>query len=123
VQIEPDGRQPLELERTTALGYSTFNLEAWFKTAILASHLGVDIWNYKTADGRGLQKALDWLLPYAVGEKKWTYQQIKEYSEVDKLYFLLPEAAKHYKQPSYNDWLLKVDRKGTEMVRLLYGKE
>jgi hypothetical protein len=123
VQIEPDGRQPLELERTTALGYSTFNLEAWFKTAILASHLGVDIWNYKTADGRGLQKALDWLLPYAVGEKKWTYQQIKEYSEVDKLYFLLPEAAKHYQQPSYNDWLLKVNRKGTEIVRLLYGKE
>ena len=35
-QIDAEGKMPLELERTQALWYSTFNLEAWFKIARLA---------------------------------------------------------------------------------------
>lgn len=120
MQIEPDGRQPLELERTTALGYSTFCLEAWFKAAILAAHTGADCWHYQSADGRSLKKALDWLLPYAIGEKKWEYQQIKEYTEIEKMYFLLREAAKRYGDASYAAALPKADTKGTELIKLLY---
>ncbi len=120
VQIQPDGRQPLELERTTALGYSTFCLDAWFKAAILAKHLGVDVWHYHTADGRGLQKALDWLIPYALKGRKWEYQQIKEYSEIDKWYFLLSEASRRYGNREYADLVPGLDAKGTELSRLLY---
>lgn len=123
VQFETDGRQPLELERTTALGYSTFSLDAWFKTAILASKLGVDIWHYQTADGRSIQKALDWLIPYALGEKKWTYQQIKEYSEINNMYFLLLEASKHYSGNTYKQALGKIKVHGVELTKLLYGVE
>lgn len=120
VQIEPDGRQPLELERTTALGYSTFCLEAWFKAAVLASHLGIDFWHYETKDGRSLHKALDWLMPYALGQKKWEYQQIKAYTEADKMYFLLTEAAKRYNDGRYLSALSQVNPHGTELIRLLY---
>lgn len=120
MQIEPDGRQPLELERTTALGYSTFCLEAWFKASILANRVGVDFWHYQTTDGRGLKKALDWLLPYAIGEKKWEYQQIKDYTEIEKMYFLLKEAEKRYGTALYTAALAKADRPGTEMTKLLY---
>lgn len=120
VQIEPDGRQPLELERTTALGYSTFCLEAWFKAAVLASHLGIDFWHYETKDGRSLHKALDWLMPYALGQKKWEYQQIKAYTEADKMYFLLTEAAKRYKDNRYFSALSQMNPHGTELIRLLY---
>jgi hypothetical protein len=122
VQFEIDGRQPLELERTTALGYSTFSLEAWFKTAILAERVGVDIWHYQTADGRSIRKALDWLIPYATGEKKWTYQQIKEYSEIDKMYFLLIEAPKHYKDRPYTEEAQKLKANDLELIQLLYLK-
>ena len=31
---------------------------------------------YETADGRSIRKALDFLAPFAVGEEKWTYQQL-----------------------------------------------
>jgi hypothetical protein len=123
VQFEPDGRQPLELERTTALGYSTFSLDAWFKTAIMASKIGVDIWHYQTADGRSIQKALNWLMPYALGEKKWEYQQIKEYSEISNLYFLLLEAEKHYPAGMYKNDLAKIKAYGVEITKLLYGNE
>jgi hypothetical protein len=36
----------------------------------------VDLWHYETAHGRGIRKALDWLIPYSTGAKEWPYQQI-----------------------------------------------
>ena len=48
-QLAATGQWPLELERTNALGYSTFNTSAWFQVATLAEKLGVDLWHYKTS--------------------------------------------------------------------------
>jgi hypothetical protein len=75
-QIEPDGRQPRETDRTRGYDYSLFNLEAFFRLASLGDRLGVDVWNYRTADGRSLRQALDFLVPYATGEKKWTFEHL-----------------------------------------------
>ena len=36
----------------------------------------MDLWRYETKDGRGIRKALDWLIPFATGEKKWDYEQL-----------------------------------------------
>jgi Alginate lyase len=91
-QIEPDGKQPLELERTAALSYSTFNLEAWVRLANIAEKKGIDLWHYQTKDGRSIGKAIDFLLPYVVGEKEWTYQQINPFKTGD-FYSILVLAA------------------------------
>ena len=56
-QIEPDGRQPRETDRTRGYDYSLFNLEAFFRLASLGDRLGVDVWNSRTADGRSLRQA------------------------------------------------------------------
>ena len=75
-QIKPSGQQPLELARTNAFSYSTMNLLGWFEVAMLGERANVDLWKYQTADERGLQKALDYLTPFAAGEHKWPHQQI-----------------------------------------------
>lgn len=75
-QITPDGKQPLELERTKSLSYSIFNLEAYINAFTLADSLGLNLWNYQTLDGRSLQKAIEYVIPFIKEPSKWTYTQI-----------------------------------------------
>jgi len=100
VQIEPDGQQPLELERTNAYSYSTMNLDGWFNLGMLGESAGIDLFNYATPDGRNLHKAVDWLLPYAFNEKPRDHQQIIAYNP-EEFYRLLLISAKEYKDEAY----------------------
>jgi hypothetical protein len=100
VQIEPDGREPLELARTNAWGYSNMSLEALCKLATFGDEVGVDLWNFKTADGRSIRAAVDFLEPYAAGEKKWDYQQIGGF-HAGAMTSTLLRAAIAYHDPKY----------------------
>jgi hypothetical protein len=99
-QIEPDGRQPLELERTHSWGYSIFNLRALFSLATVAERQGVDLWNFETADGRSIRKALDFLVPFALRERTWPYRQTGKFSPSD-LHPLIRQAALKYPKADY----------------------
>ena len=121
VQIEPDGRMPLELSRTNALHYNTFAIEAWFRTATLADYLGMDLWNYTTTDGRSFHKAFNWLLPYATGEMKWEYQQINEYKK-KTIYKLLLQAANHYGGNYYQQAQKVKDGSDNTITDIFYDK-
>jgi len=106
-QIEPDGRQPHELGRTQAWSYSIFNLEAFFSAASIGDKLGVDLWNYESSDKRSLRRALDWLMPFATGEKKWSHQQISGMQR-ERLAPLLRLAAIRYREPAYEKAITKI---------------
>ena len=93
-QIEPDGRQPRELERTNSLRYSIFNLEALFTLSRLGENVGVDAWNFATPDGRGLRAALRFLAPYADPAKAWPKEDIEAPARTTILPFLA-EALSH----------------------------
>ncbi len=99
-QIDAAGKMQLELARTNGLGYSTFNLQAWFRVATLAQHTGINLWQYVNPQGASIRTALDWLLPFALGQKTWTYQQIGEYNK-SNLYPLLSQAFVVYKDANY----------------------
>src|SRR5262245_52914830 len=107
VQIEPDGRQPLELARTKAWSYSVGNLDGLMQLADFGSTLGVDLWNYQTRDGRSIRKALDFLAPFATGEKKWSYQQLGEWPP-QMLFPLIRRAAAHYNDENFRTLLTRV---------------
>jgi len=121
-QLTREGKQPLELERTNGLGYSTMNLRGWFTVATLAEKTGVDLWNYHTSKSADLRTAFDWLLPYALGEKKWEYQQITKYNKSD-IYPLLLQASSAFKDQKYSTMAKELNG-GTinVMADLLYGK-
>lgn len=121
IQITPEGKQPLELARTKAYSYSTMNLnDGWFNLALLGKHAGVDVWNYHTSDGRSIRKALDWLIPYGLGEKAKDYKQITPY-DTNELYRLLTLAGTAYKNLAYFKQAAAIPKdKDTPLTDLLY---
>jgi hypothetical protein len=117
-QMKPDGSQPFELERTVSWGYTNMNLAGFFKIARLAEKVEANLWNYETTDGKGLQKSLQWLIPYLKNEKVWEFKQIKE-KEYDDTLWLLKMASFKYANPAYevlarnicqNDCMTHVER-------------
>src|SRR6185436_10812808 len=107
LQIEPDGRQPLELVRTKAWGYSVGNLDGLMLLARLGENVGVDLWNYKAADGRSIRRALDYLVPFAFGENKWPHQQLGEWPP-EMLFPLLRRAAARFGDQRYQALIAKI---------------
>jgi hypothetical protein len=122
LQVEPDGRQPLELERTKAWSYSNMNLDGLMQLARLAENVGVDLWSYKAKDGRSIRAALEYLFPYAIEGRQWTYQQIEGFNA--KSFFpLMRRAAIHYQDPKFKAAELKVPKPDqNDRERLLSGK-
>jgi len=98
-QIEPDGRQLLELSRTRSLHYSLYNLEAFVSLSMLGEHLGIDLWHYSTSDGRSIGKALEFVLPGLNGSQ-WEYPEIgsQDYSSFASY---LCRASKYYPEQNY----------------------
>ena len=72
-QIAPDGSQPLEASRTKPYGYCLFNLEALTTLCQIASRNGHDLWNFRTADGRGVRQAVEFMFPFIADKKKWKH--------------------------------------------------
>jgi hypothetical protein len=106
-QIEPDGRQPRELARTRSWHYCIYNLTALFNLATIGERVGVDLWRAETGDGRSLRKALDFLVPFAAGERPWPYPELTAF-EPGEIHRLLRRAASAWNEPRYRALAAKV---------------
>jgi hypothetical protein len=123
-QIKPDGSMPLELARTNSLSYSAYNLTAFFNLARLGERVNVDLWGYKSKDGGGLRKALDFVAPYVDRDKPWPHPQISaEKRRNNELPTLLRRAALAYKAREYEELLQKHAGESliTRRMQLLYA--
>jgi hypothetical protein len=98
-QLEPDGRQPKEIERTRSWHYSAFNLDAFMDLATLGERAGVDLWHYRTADGRSIRQAVDYLVPYAAGDRKWPYDEMA--FSPGTIHRILRRSAAAWREPKY----------------------
>jgi len=105
-QIEPDGSQPMELARTTALGYSTFNLTHILDMCHLAKSLNIDIYHASSTDGRSISKALEFLSQFAgKPQSQFPYKQIKDWDAVQtKLCWQLYRADKLNSTPVFEKY-------------------
>jgi hypothetical protein len=102
VQIEPDGRQPLELARTRSFSYSVMNIDGLMQLATVGDRVGVDLWNYtrKGSATPAIRGALLYLAPYALGDAKWPHQQIGGW-DPEALFPVLRRAASHYRDAEF----------------------
>ncbi|WP_418263346.1 alginate lyase family protein [Flavobacterium faecale] len=105
-QIQPDGSQPLELARTTAFGYSVFNLTHFLDMVNIGQILKIDLLKAKSKDGRSILKAIDFLVPYInkpVAE--FPYKQISDWEGVQlKLCWQLYRVDQMLSKPLYEKY-------------------
>ncbi|MEM8535109.1 MAG: alginate lyase family protein, partial [Chloroflexota bacterium] len=73
--IGEQGQMTQELGRTKSLTYSLYSLNALTQIAEIASHNGVNLYDY-TSGGRGLKTALDYHAPFSIDQSSWSRQQI-----------------------------------------------
>ena len=98
VQLDLQGRQPLELARTNSFNYSMFNLMAYLNLAQLGQAAGVDVWKLSTADGKSLASALHAIAPYADPNKPWPQVDLQN-GDRAKLVALLVQALQLREDP------------------------
>jgi hypothetical protein len=124
-QIEPDGKQPFELHRTRALGYSVFNLVALVTLAEAGKQVGVDLYGYETKDGRSIRRALDYVAPSADPSRKWPHQQINNVESARReLAYLLRRATIAFREPQYEQLLTRhlADTSAQQRWQLLWPR-
>lgn len=78
-QISPDGRQNLELARTKPYSYSLFNLDVLSTIGHVLSQHGENLWQFETAGGSGLRRAVAFMAPYIEDKRRWPYPPDVEY--------------------------------------------
>ncbi|WP_251976864.1 alginate lyase family protein [Salinicola avicenniae] len=77
-QFGPDGRQPLELERTRPWHYVNFNLEAWSILLDEAAAMDLD-WPEGNARER-LAAAYRWVAEHAAAPENWPYDELHAFA-------------------------------------------
>jgi hypothetical protein len=70
-QMAADGSFPRELGRTKPYGYSLFNLEAMATICQILSTPEDDLWAFQLPDGRGMRRAMAYMVPYIRDKKSW----------------------------------------------------
>ncbi len=70
-QMAADGSFPLELRRTKPYGYSIFRLDNMAALCQVLSRPDDNLWTFRLPDGRGIQKAVEFLYPFVLDKSKW----------------------------------------------------
>ncbi|MCY1719028.1 alginate lyase family protein [Prolixibacteraceae bacterium Z1-6] len=120
--IEEDGRQPEELIRTKAFGYSVGNLGNFFRVGEKGLKVGVNVFHYKNEKGGSLQKALDYLVQFIGKEDEWPYEQIASWEHTENnLGLIVRKAACIYENEAYQKLWEDVflERMKTEWILLV----
>jgi len=101
-QIAPDGSLPLELARTKPYSYSLFDMDVLSDLCQSLSTENENLWQFTTADGRGIKKLMSFMFPFINDKSKWPYPHDVEYwNDFPARQPSLLFAGLAYKQPDY----------------------
>ncbi len=88
VQMAANGSFPLETARTKPFAYSLFNLEGLALIAHVVSRPDNDLWKFTTSDGRGMQRALEFIRPFMSDRSGWPFPPDVMYDELFPVRYL-----------------------------------
>lgn len=100
-QIDNNGVQVHEVKRTNSWSYSLHNLSYWFNIANMLEVVGVDLWNLKTKNGKSLNMAFEFLLPYATGQQSWEDKQLRNVDYANSFNNLYQLSKEKFKEPVF----------------------
>ena len=105
-QIEPDGSQPRELDRTMAMHYTIYNLDHMMDMEVLARRIGRSVLDVESSDGRSFAKALAFIAPYlGKPQDEFPYRQINDWEgNRQKLCWTLYRSTLFQPNPAYGEW-------------------
>jgi hypothetical protein len=125
-QMAPDGSFPRELQRTKPYGYSLFNLEAMATICQILSGPDDDLWAFELPDGRGMRKAMAFMVPFMKNKHSWPKPPDVMYGE----YWPMREASLLFagvalKRPDYIElWsTLPADSDVEEVIRNFFIRQ
>jgi hypothetical protein len=72
-QLAANGSFPLELKRTKPYGYSLFNLDAMVTLCQVLSVDTVNLWKFSTNDGRNIEAAINFMVPFVSDKSRWPF--------------------------------------------------
>ena len=106
MQIEPDGKQPMELARTKALHYSVFNITHFLDMYLIAKTMNIDLLLVKSADNRSILKAIEFMAQFAgKPQSQFPYSQINDWDEdQNNLFWQMYRADKLYGKPIFEKY-------------------
>lgn len=129
--LNPSGGFKRELNRTRSLSYSCFHLYAMFNLASMGEQMDMDLWNYMTTDGRGIELALEYVTKYSgTGNiKQWPHKEIEGTKGdwwnpyYDMLPSVLFHAARVYQNENYNLAMeqILIDKLDESRIQIMCG--
>jgi hypothetical protein len=125
-QMGPDGSFPLEIHRTKPYCYSVFNLDAMATICEILSTPQDNLWTFDLPDGRGVRKAVAFMVPYVRNKKSWPYPPDAMYDkEWPMRQCALLFAGLAFDRPDYLDlWkTLPADSAVDEVVRNFFVRQ
>jgi hypothetical protein len=125
-QMAADGSFPLETQRTKPYSYSLFNLEALAAVAQLLSLPDDDLWSFELPDGRGMRRAITFMVPYIRDRKGWPFPSDVMYdTEWPMRQASLLFAGLAFREPTYVElWkTLKPDSTVDEVIRNFFIRQ
>jgi len=125
-QMGADGSFPLETRRTKPYSYSLFNLEALAVIAQLLSLPEDDLWSFELSDGRGMRRAMAFMVPYIRDRKGWPFAPDVMYdTEWPMRQTSLLFAGLAFREPPYVElWkTLKADSTVDEVIRNFFIRQ
>lgn len=124
-QLDREGWQPRELERTRPFHYSVMNAEGFAEVAEMNRHFGQDLWRYRSAKGATIGDAVRILARFADSTVAFPRPSLQKIEARDLL-VLLRRAVAGTRDPHLSAVLrqrIAADLRRSHRTRLLYPAE